>query len=89
MRSSGGDRCVGTVASVMDSLGVTPEDIKDVQTTRRVNGNENNQHFQGYTIWTSLNSQQGYIVTYTRPNCRFLSVFSRGDITIADGKLVS
>lgn len=88
LQAGGSDRCTRTTASVMDSLGVTADEIDEVEVGQRVNGNDDRQMLQGYTVWTSLQDWQGYIVTYTRPNCRFLSVFSRGDIDIQDGRLV-
>ncbi len=87
MRQAGATSCVQTAASVMTSIGAAADNIKQVSTDRRVNGSPDSQNFQGYTIWTSFNDRSGRVVTYTRPDCSFLSVFTRGDISIENGKL--
>ncbi len=87
--SAGGDRCVETVTSALQGLGVMPSDIDYVESDQRIDGPANDQRLEGYTIWTGLKDKTGYVVVYTLPDCHFLSVFTRGEVKIKDGKIVT
>lgn len=70
--------CEATVHQSLDSLGVSPSDIREISYDVQRSNGRNSDRVISILAWVSLQSCRGNVVVDLTPRCRVRQVYSRG-----------